>query len=108
MNIPNKQQNAHTSLEWRQTSNVNNDWKVNMYDSTEESANGGSTYNTFWLEHDNGANVTSSHNVQEDSGSHYYAGSEEANGSYVRLTSQNNNYDFNSYVIKGYWDEETD
>lgn len=78
-----------------------------MYDSTEESAHGGKTYNTFWLEHSNGVNVSPSHDVQEGSGAHYYQASESANGSYVRLTSQNNNYDNNAYVINGYWDEET-
>ncbi len=64
------------------------------------------TINTFWLEHSNGANVSAAHDVKEGTGNHYYVPYTSANESYVRLTTENNNFDNNSYTVSGFWDEE--
>lgn len=105
MKIYGEQTNSWTDARWRQTDSVDNKWKVDFQNSNEEGAE--YTITTFWLEHTNGTNVSDAHDVKEGTGAHYYTPRESANESYVRLTAENNDFDFNSYSISGYWDEET-
>lgn len=101
------QGNNSTSLVYRQTSNKENPWKVNLTDSWECDSHNDGCLTTFWLEHSDGKNVSAAYNVSEKMGAQYYPAYASANKSYVRLTAENNNNNGASYRIRGYWDEET-
>ncbi|MBB3908820.1 DUF2712 domain-containing protein [Anoxybacillus rupiensis] len=95
--------NSYSAARYRQTTNPNNKWKVNLTYSSE----GVGTVATFWLDKA-GTRVSEWYNVKQGSGPHYYPAYSTANQSYVRLGAENNNYTSASYTISGYWDEETD
>lgn len=97
------QGNGYTSHQYRQTTNIHNQWKVNL----EHSDEGSGTVSTFWLELDDGTNVTDAHDVKQGSGNHYYDARSSASEKYVHLTAENNNVSGNTYYVNGYWDEET-
>lgn len=65
---------------YRQTTNVNNKWKVNLRSTTEGSGNGNGNITTF------------------------YPGNYDWGKASAAI---NNNYSISSYNISGYWDEET-
>ena len=72
------------------------------------SQEGTGTITRFWLELDNGRNVSPTVNVNQNSSKQYYVRADsDANGAYVRLTAENNNFSASTYAIKGVWDEET-
>ncbi|MED4942226.1 DUF2712 domain-containing protein [Heyndrickxia coagulans] len=98
-----KYANSYSGERYRQTENPSNKWKVNFTSSGE----GKGTVTTFWLDK-KGTPVSSTHDVKQGSGAHYYNAISAANKSNVRLGAENNNYSTNGYPISGYWDEETD
>lgn len=100
--VPKNQGNGYTPHRYRQTTNIHNQWKVNLAYSGE----GVNTASRFWLELDNGANVSDSHVVTQGTGNHYYDAKSTASEKNVHLTAENNNYSGNSYKVSGYWDEE--
>lgn len=95
-------ENSYSGSEYRQTSDSNNKWKVDLAYSSE----GTGTIATFWLDK-SGTRVSDVHNVAQGSGAHYYSAFSTANQSNVRLGAENNNDSPSSYAISGYWDEET-
>ena len=98
--------NSTTTARYRQTSDVDNKWKVNMVNSTE----GRGTIATFWLAtKSDGTDIVSdtTHDVAQGSGAHYYKAKHTASKTDVRLAAENNNDSPNTYNISGYWDEET-
>ncbi|MBE2912985.1 DUF2712 domain-containing protein [Anoxybacillus flavithermus] len=94
--------NSYSESRYRQTTDPNNKWKVNLTYSSE----GVGSIATFWLDK-SGTRVSDTHDVKQGSGAHYYSAFSTANQSNVRLGAENNNYSPDSYVISGYWDEET-
>ncbi|KZT83378.1 hypothetical protein Nizo1840_1657 [Lactiplantibacillus plantarum] len=101
--IQTHQANSRSGPLYRQTTNVNNKWKVNMQSSGE----GARTVTTYWLENAGGTNVSPSLNVKQGNGSYYSAAYSNASKKNVYLTAQNNNYNSNQYRVSGFWDEET-
>ena len=97
------QANTRSGARYRQTTNVNNKWKVNMQSSGE----GARTVTTYWLENASGTNVSPSLNVKQGNGSYYSAAYSNASKKNVYLTAQNNNYNSSRYRVSGFWDEET-
>ena len=94
--------NSYSAERYRQTSNKDNKWKVDLQYSSE----GNGTITTFWLDK-SGTRVSESHNVTQGTGAHYYSAYSTANQSNVRLGAENNNYSANTYTVSGKWDEET-
>ncbi|AUI79007.1 DUF2712 domain-containing protein [Lactiplantibacillus pentosus] len=97
------QANTRSGARYRQTTNVNNKWKVNMQSSGE----GARTVTTYWLENAGGTNVSPSMNVKQGNGSYYSSAYSNASKKNVYLTAQNNNYNGSRYSVSGFWDEET-
>ena len=98
--------NSTTSARYRQTTNVNNKWKVNLT----KNAEGNGTLATFWLTtRSDGKNIVSdkAHDVAQGSGAHYYNAKDSASKKDVRLSAENNNSSTDSFEVSGYWDEET-
>lgn len=93
--------NSYTGTKYRQTSNVENPWKVNMKKNTE----GKGCIATYWLSNNDKERVSAVHNVKQGSGDHYYNAWKAANKTYVRLSAENNNNA--ACTVSGYWDEET-
>lgn len=48
------------------------------------------------------------HEVDQGTGAHYYSADSNASQANVCLAADNNNYSTNTYIVTGYWDEETD
>lgn len=96
--------NSYSGARYRQTSNENNKWKVNLVYNSEGA--GGKA--TFWLAKDNKNRtvVSYTHTIKQGSGAHYYGATAAASRTNVRLGAENNNS--SSCVVSGYWDEETD
>lgn len=88
---------------YRQTSDVNNPWKVKMTSSGE----GSGTVTNYWLENSNDDNVSPSVSVTQGKGFYYNNPHSSANKKTVYLTAENNNYSGSAYNVGGYWDEET-
>ncbi|MFC6202260.1 DUF2712 domain-containing protein [Lactiplantibacillus nangangensis] len=101
--IQSNQANSRSGRRYRETTNVNNKWKVNM----QRSGEGARTVTTYWLENAKGTNVSPSLHVKQGSGSYYSTAYSDASKKYVYLTAQNNNYNGSHYTVSGYWDEET-
>jgi Protein of unknown function (DUF2712) len=97
-----KHANNYSGERYRQTTNTNNKWKVNLRSSGE----GKGTLTTFWLDK-SGSRVSNTVNAKQGSGSYYREAYRSASKSYVRLGAENNNYSSGSYTASGYWDEET-
>lgn len=95
--------NAYSGDRYRQTTNVNNKWKVNL----QKSAEGSNSKATFWLSQANHKQASGTHQVQCGSGAHYYVAWSNASSRDVCLSAENNNDSANSYKISGKWDEET-
>lgn len=95
--------NTKSAARYRQTTNVNNPWKVNLRTSTE----GAGTITNFWLEGKNNSNVSKAIGVKQGSGAHYTPAYKTASKTNVKLTGENNNTTFQEYNVTGYWDEET-
>ncbi len=98
--------NSTTAARYRQTTNVKNKWKVDLTYNAE----GKGKIATFWLTtKKNGTTVVSdkTHNVAQGSGAHYYDATSKASQRDVRLAAENNNDSNKTYVVSGYWDEET-
>lgn len=97
--------NTYSSSRYRQTTNTNNPWKVNMTYSGE----GTGTITTYWLALYNSSHtlVSGTHDVKQGSGAHYYTATSKANQMDVCLGAENNNNSTNTYTVSGYWDEET-
>lgn len=87
---------------YRQTSDVNNPWKVKMMSSEE----GSGTITNYWLEDSGTNNVSPTISVTQGKGFHYNNPHSSANKKTVYLTAQNNNYNGTAYNVSGYWDEE--
>jgi hypothetical protein len=95
--------NTYSPSRYRETTNPQNQWKVNLAYSAE----GAGTYITFWLSKASNKVVTSGiYDVQQGSGAHYYNATNGANATDVCLSAENNNDSANTYAISGYWDEE--
>ncbi len=102
------QSNSRAPGRYRSTNNVNNQWKVNMKYSGESTASNNDGYVTrFWIEHENGTNVSKSVEQSERTGTMYVKPYSSANKSTVYLTAENNTYTNTSYYVSGIWDEET-
>jgi hypothetical protein len=97
--------NSYSSAAYRQTTNLSNQWKVDLAYSGE----GAGTITTFWLAKSVGRSVGSNtHDVRQGSGAHYYVATNSVvSATDVVLGGENNNDSANSYIISGYWDEET-
>ncbi len=97
--------------EYRQTTNTNNSWKVEMTYST-ESTSGAKTYTMFHLgvNNPNGINPmgSDSYYVQLDAGPYYRPAYTAASQKYVFLYGKDNMKSLDYYyTVTGYWDEET-
>lgn len=88
---------------YRETANPNNSWKVNLTDSGE----GTETITRFWLENFNQDNVSSAIDAVEGSGAHYKEAYGSASQVTCYLTAENNNWNNETYIAYGFWDEET-
>lgn len=88
---------------YRQTSYVDNPWKVRL----DSSGEGKGTYTRFWLENASATNVSIEKNVKQGAGAYYTNPYSSANKTDVWLTGENNNYNGKSYTVSGIWDEET-
>lgn len=99
---------SYTDIEYRQTKNPNNKWKVNMTYSSE----GKGTKAKYWLNAPYVWGVTEkvsdAHDVKQGSGAHYYNAYDSASETWVNMAAENNNDTSKSYQVSGYWDEETD
>ena len=93
--------NSYSSTEYRQTTNSQNQWKVNLAFSSE----GAGTVTTFWLDKA-GTRVSDVKSVTQGSGANYTDAFSTASQSNVRLGAENNNYSTSGYTASGYWDEE--
>jgi hypothetical protein len=101
--------NNYSGERYRQTSSVENEWKVRLDDSGE----GNGTITTFWLG-DKDTNAPYNY-AQGSITKSVYAGKttptyteaySRSNQSYVALGAENNNYSSNTYWVSGVWDEE--
>lgn len=97
--------NTYTQVSrYRQTTNTKNQWKVDMTYSGE----GKGTVTTYWLAlFDTHAIASGTHNVTQGSGAKYFDATSVASQRNVCLGFENNNYTTSTYVVSGYWDEET-
>lgn len=98
-----KQQNTYTGTRYRQTTNRDRAWTVQMRSSGE----GWMTYTRFWLEKSNGDNVSAGFNAAAGGARLYNSAYTSASQQNVRLTAENNNYNNGTYSCYGTWDEET-
>lgn len=98
--------NTYSDEEYRQTTNTQNKWKVDMTYSEE----GEGTITTYWLAayNSNHDKVSDTHDVTQGTGTHYYSAYSSASQRDVCLGAENNNNSSNTYTVSGYWDEETD
>lgn len=87
----------------RTTKNPNNAWKVRL----DESGEGDGTISRFWLEINSGKNVSDAVNAKQGAAALYKEAKDSASGVWVYLTGENNNFNSNTYLISGIWDEET-
>ncbi|MCO7128258.1 DUF2712 domain-containing protein [Sporolactobacillus shoreicorticis] len=92
-----------TEGRYRQTDSIDNSWKVQLKTSGE----GQGTITGFWLENSSAQNVSQTEYVKQGEGPHYQKPFASANKRDVWLTAQNNNFNGESYTVKGIWDEET-
>lgn len=90
-------------IQYRQTKSVDNPWKVNVSYNTE----GNNTIATFWLAKRDTTRVSTTHDVHQGTGDHYYNPYSSANQTDVRLAVENNNNTNVSHYVSGTWDEET-
>lgn len=88
---------------YRQTTSVNNPWKVKLTSSSE----GANSITRFWLERKDETNVSTAIDKLEGDPASYLKPYSSANQTTVYLTAQNNNYNLDQYVASGVWDEET-
>ncbi|ARM71674.1 hypothetical protein LMxysn_0039 [Listeria monocytogenes] len=99
--------NSGSSSRYRETSSVNNPWKVRLDSSTE----GKGTIASFWLgTYDkNGKAITGSAimNVKQGAKTRYCGAYKVANKNTTYLAAENNNYTSKTYYVDGIWDEET-
>lgn len=96
--------NGHCDTERnRQTADPADRWKVELTSSGE----GKGTYTTFWLENYDEDNVSETVKVKQGKGYYYRPSKRSGCKTYVYLTAENNNFNSNSYEVRGYWDEET-
>ena len=100
-----KQANSYNAAaRYRQTSNPNNKWKVNLQNSAE----GAGTISIFWIARaDNKKAASNKYKVAQGTGAHYYNANNNGNQTDVQLAAKNNNNSSKSYKISGVWDEET-
>ena len=98
--------NTYSDEEYRQTTNTQNKWKVNMTYSEE----GKGTITTYWLAayNSNHDRVSATHDIKEGTGDYYYSAFSSASQRDVCLGAENNNNSSSTYTVSGYWDEETD
>ena len=96
--------NSYSAKRYRQTTNENNKWKVDMQYNSE----GKGCKATYWLAKNNDARtvVSNTHTIKQGSGAHYYKETAGASKTYVRLAAENNNDA--ACTVSGYWDEEID
>ncbi|MGN8712135.1 DUF2712 domain-containing protein [Hornefia butyriciproducens] len=96
-------QNSYSEKRYRQTTNEDNKWKVNMKYNSE----GDGCKATFWLakSDENRTVVSNTHTIKQGSGAHYYKATAGASKTNVRLGAENNNDA--ACTISGFWDEET-
>lgn len=88
---------------YRQTTDPNNQWKVKLRSSEE----GKGTVAKFYLTGYDYSIVSKTLSVKQGRGAHYQTAYSSASKRTVYLTVTNNNWSTLSYVISGYWDEET-
>lgn len=95
--------NTRLGYEHRSTSDTSNPWRV----SIKYSGEGKGTITTFWLENFYGTNVSADIDAEYNGIYQYYASPySKVNESDVYLTAENNNYNNDTYQIRGYWSEE--
>lgn len=87
----------------RTTTNPKNMWKVNLKSSGE----GTGSLTDFWIEKQNGDQVSDTVRAKQGAGSYYKAAYSSANQTTVYLAGENNNYNGITYYVSGFWDEET-
>ncbi|MGE1164474.1 DUF2712 domain-containing protein [Peribacillus simplex] len=102
-NIQPNQGNTRSEGAYRSANTTAIPWGVQV-DSSNES--GDKTYTRFWIEGVDGTNVSESANVLEDSGDKWVNPYSTANQRTVYLTAENNNYNSESFLVTGFWDEE--
>lgn len=97
--------NTYSNKRFRQTSNNSNKWKVDFQYSGE----GAGTITTYWLAKFNASHdiVSNTHRIKQGSGPKYYSTYDGADKTDVCLGAENNNNSGNTYIVSGYWDEET-
>lgn len=93
--------NNYSGERYRQTTDTNNKWKVNLQTSGE----GKGTITTFWLDK-SGTRVSNIVDAVQGNGAYYREAFSSASQSYVRLGAENNNFSTSGYTATGVWDEE--
>lgn len=94
------QENSRSAGQYRNTTNPNSKWIVNMSRSNET---GSRTKTTFWLERNDKGNVSPAIDVLEDNGYYHSSAYTSANKTTVYLTAENNNYNNEIYTAAGHW-----
>ncbi|MGP7817838.1 DUF2712 domain-containing protein [Niallia sp. 01092] len=90
---------------YRQTTSIDNPWKVQM--TWSEESDSSNTITRFWLEKENETNVSAPVDKLEGDPASYVKPYSTANQTTVYLTAENNNYNLDQYLVEGIWDEET-
>ena len=100
--LRNEYHNSYTEGRYRQTTNVNNKWMVDMtYHS-----DGSNAQATYWLARTGDkTRVSDTHKFRNGTGSHFYAA--YASGSQCNVCLGCENAKRTSANVAGYWDEET-
>ncbi|HBK0324116.1 TPA: DUF2712 domain-containing protein [Listeria monocytogenes] len=99
--------NSGSSSRYRETSSVNNPWKVRLDNSTE----GKGTIASFCLgtynKNKNAVQGSTIMNVKQGAKTRYCGAYKVANKNTTYLAAENNNYNSKTYYVDGIWDEET-
>ncbi|MBF2356247.1 DUF2712 domain-containing protein [Listeria welshimeri] len=99
--------NSGSSSRYRETTSVNNPWKVRLKNSTE----GKGTIASFWLgTYDRNTKAVQGStimNVKQGAKARYCGAYKIANKNTTYLAAENNNYTSKTYYVDGVWDEET-
>ncbi|MBC2255471.1 DUF2712 domain-containing protein [Listeria ivanovii] len=99
--------NSGSSSRYRETSSVNNPWKVRVNNSTE----GKDTVASFWLGSYNNdkkaVRGSAIMNITQGAKTRYCGAYKVANKNTTYLAAENNNYTSKTYYVDGIWDEET-
>ncbi len=89
----------------RQTSNVNNAWKINLKNSAEDGT--GRTFTQFCICLNDKTAASAWYSIQETTGDYFKKANDAAGWKTVYLGARDNNNIASSYKVSGVWDEET-